>query len=134
LIFSASIGTTLDLCTLLHNFKEILNAAGLPDIRFHEIKHTAPTHQLNHGIPPIVVSHRLGHSRVSITLDIYEHLIPEMQHEAAEIMDELMIPVEIGLHPVAPGKSVATLKEAINPNIKGSARRQTPHTGVAEGG
>jgi len=44
----------------------------------------------------------LGHSKVSITLDTYGHLIPEMQHQAAALMDELITPVEIGLHLVAP--------------------------------
>jgi len=57
---------------------------------------------LNHGIPVIVASHMLGHSKVSITLDTYGHLIPEMQHQAAALMDELITPVEIGLHLVAP--------------------------------
>ena len=52
----------------------------------------------NHGIPAIVVSRRLGHSKVSITLDIYGHLFPEMQDEAAELIDDLITPVEIELH------------------------------------
>jgi integrase len=57
---------------------------------------------LNHGIPPIIVSRRLGHSKVSITLDIYGHLMPEMQNEAADLMDELVTPVAIDLHQTAP--------------------------------
>jgi integrase len=50
---------------------------------------------LNHGVAPIIVSKRLGHSRVSITLDIYGHLIPEMQNEAAEMIDDLITPIEV---------------------------------------
>jgi len=58
---------------------------------------------LNHGIPVIVVSRRLGHARPSITLDIHGHLIPGMQEEAAQMIDELIIPVEFQqLHPTAP--------------------------------
>ena len=54
---------------------------------------------LNNGVPAIVVSRRLGHSRVSITLDVYGHLIPSMQSEAAELIDELVTPLE--LHTIA---------------------------------
>jgi len=49
--------------------------AGLPGIRFHDLRHTAASLLLNHGIPVIVASHLLGHSKVSITLDTYGHLI-----------------------------------------------------------
>jgi integrase len=56
---------------------------------------------LNHGVPPIIASRRLGHSRVSITLDTYGHLIPELQSEAADLMDELITPIQIELHTIA---------------------------------
>ena len=102
LIFPSSIGTPLNYSNLVKSFKQILSMAGLPDIRFHDLRHTAASLMLNHGIPVIVVSRMLGHSKVSITLDIYGHLMPEMQHQAAVLMDELITPVEIGLHPVAP--------------------------------
>ena len=47
-----------------------------------------------------MVSRRLGHSRASITLDTYSHLLPEIQSEAAEIIDNLVMPVEIEWHPI----------------------------------
>jgi integrase len=50
---------------------------------------------LNHGIPPIVVSKRLGHARVSITMDIYGHLLEHIQQQAADLMDDLIAPVEM---------------------------------------
>jgi integrase len=56
---------------------------------------------LNHGVPPIIVSRRLGHSRVSITLDTYGHLMPEMQSKAADLMDELITLIPIELHTTA---------------------------------
>jgi len=65
----------------------------LPVIRFHDLRHTAASLMLNHGIPVIVVSRRLGHAKPSITLDVYGHIIPSMQAEAAEKMDELVTPV-----------------------------------------
>ena len=52
---------------------------------------------LNYGIPVIVVSQRLGHARASITLDIYGHLIPSMQAEAAQMIDDLITPVAVQL-------------------------------------
>jgi hypothetical protein len=45
---------------------------------------------LNHGIPVLIVSKRLGHSKPSITIDVYGHLIPSRQEEAAQLMDNLM--------------------------------------------
>jgi integrase len=49
----------------------------------------------NQGVPVIEVSRRFGHSRASITLDVYGHLIPRMQSEVAELIDELVMPVAI---------------------------------------
>ena len=57
----------------------------------------------NHGIPVIIVSQRLGHARPSITLDIYAHLIPMMDEDDAQKIDELVIPIELHqLHRTAP--------------------------------
>ena len=53
---------------------------------------------LNHGIPTIIVSKRLGHSKVSITLDTYGHLLPGMQQETANFIDCLVTPIEVKLH------------------------------------
>ena len=52
---------------------------------------------LNQGVPVITVSRRLGHAKASITLDIYGHLIPTMQTEVAEMIDELVMPVAVQL-------------------------------------
>jgi hypothetical protein len=67
----------------------------LPEIRFHDLRHTAASLMLNNGIPVIVVSRRLGHARPSITLDVYGYLIPSKQQEAAEKMDELLTPISV---------------------------------------
>ncbi len=68
-----------------------------PKVRFHDLRHSSASLMLNNNIPPIVVSRRLGHAKASITLDIYGHLIPSMQVEAAEKMDELILPVAVQL-------------------------------------
>lgn len=99
LIFTTTIGTPTDKYTLLKSFKKLCREAGLPEIRFHDLRHTAASLMLNNGIPVIVVSRRLGHARPSITLDVYGHLIPSKQQEAAEIMDELLTPISVELIP-----------------------------------
>lgn len=95
LIFTSEVGTPVDKYNLLKSFKKLLRNAGLPEIRFHDLRHTAASLMLNHNIPVIVVSRRLGHARPSITLDIYGHLIPGKQEEVAVLMDELLSPIEI---------------------------------------
>lgn len=65
------------------NFEQHNAAAGLPRIRLHDLRHTHATIMLSANVHPKVVSERLGHSSVSITLDTYSHAIPAMQEEAA---------------------------------------------------
>jgi integrase len=75
----------------------MLNTAGLPPIRFHDLRHTAASILLNQGVPVITISKRLGHPKASITLDIYSHLIPTMQTEVAEMIGDLVMPVTVQL-------------------------------------
>ena len=95
LIFPSSIGRPKIYHVLHRDFQLILKRAGLPPVRFHDLRHTAASLMLNHGVPVLIVSRRLGHSRPSITLDVYGHLIPGFQEEAADLMDDLVSPVEI---------------------------------------
>lgn len=101
LIFPTPIGTPKNQSNLYREFMIFITEAGLPKIRFHDLRHSAATIMLNHGVPAIIVSKRLGHYKVSMTLDIYGHLIPEMQNDAAELIDELISPIAIPLHTVA---------------------------------
>jgi len=59
----------------------------LPRIRFHDLRHAHATHLLASGVHPKVASERLGHSKVGITLDLYSHVLPNMQADAAAIVD-----------------------------------------------
>jgi integrase len=95
LIFPCSVGTPLHPSNLRRDFNQVLESAGIPRIRFHDLRHTAASLMLNHGIPVIVVSKILGHAKPSTTLDIYGHLIHEMQGEVANIMDELLSPIRL---------------------------------------
>ena len=72
------------------NFRQAVRRAMLPMIRPHDLRHTHATLALQAGIHPKVVSERLGHATVSITLDTYSHAIPAMQEEAAERIAELV--------------------------------------------
>lgn len=74
---------------ITHTFKKVLKEAGLPDIRFHDLRHTNATLLLLQGVNTKVISERLGHSSIDVTLDIYGHILPEMQKEAAEKLDEI---------------------------------------------
>jgi integrase len=97
LLFSTQNGTPIHPRNLLRDYKKLLQAAGLPPIRFHDLRHTAASLLLNQGVPVITVSRRLGHAKASITLDIYGHLIATMQTEMAEMIDDLVTPVSVQL-------------------------------------
>lgn len=75
-----------------------MEKAGVKKIRFHDLRHTAASLLLNNGVPVIVVSKMLGHAKTSTTLNIYGHLMPTMQEQAAQVMDEIvtLIPVNLG--------------------------------------
>jgi integrase len=93
LVFPTTIGTPIHIRKLLRKFKKLIKEVGLPEIRFHDLRHTAASLMLNQGIPLLIVSRRLGHANPSITLDIYGHIIPSMQEQAAEVMDEIVTPI-----------------------------------------
>lgn len=80
--------------TAYHRLKLILKQAGLPDIRFHDLRHTFATHALTSGVDAKTLSGILGHTNASFTLDTYTHVTTDMQKNAAGIvgdfMDELM--------------------------------------------
>jgi integrase len=67
-----------------------VKAFGVPRIRFHDLRHTAATLMLAQGAHPKVVSERLGHPSVSITLDLYSHGVPSLQQDAAAKLGSLL--------------------------------------------
>ena len=81
--------------TRLPIFGKIVRKAGLPHIRFHDLRHTHTTLMLKAGVHPKIVSERLEHAKVSITLDIYTHVLPSLQEAAAERFDK-MLETEVG--------------------------------------
>jgi integrase len=73
--------------TVSRAFKRLLNEASLPDIRFHDLRHTCATLLFSKGANPKVVQEMLGHSSVANTMDRYTHWIPSMGEQAAKMLE-----------------------------------------------
>lgn len=82
LVFTSDTGGPIFISGLLVHFKQVLKEAGLPKIRFHDLRHTAATLMLADGVPLVTVSKILGHSSPSITAAIYAHALDESKSEA----------------------------------------------------
>ena len=95
LIFCNSNGGYYNLSRLFIQFKRLLKEASLPDMRFHDLRHSAATILLSMGIHPKVVQELLGHSNVSITLNVYSHVLPGLQQEAMRHLDRKFKQLEI---------------------------------------
>jgi integrase len=83
-------GSPLQPNTLTHNWVIECVKTGLPRIRFHDLRHTHATHLLASGVHPKIASERLGHSKVGLTLDTYSHVLPNMQADAAALVDDAL--------------------------------------------
>jgi len=82
LVFTTPLGVPLRPDSMLPMFRRRSRSAGLPRIRFHDLRHTFATNALRAGVAPKVVSDILGHSSIAFTLDIYTHAVPVMQEDA----------------------------------------------------
>jgi integrase len=89
LVFPNKHGGFIVPMTLANHFTRLLVEIGLPHIRFHDLRHSAATLLLSMGVPAKVVQEILGHSTFSTTMDRYSHVLPSMQQEAMEKMDDL---------------------------------------------
>jgi integrase len=98
-VFASPNGKSLSDRTLTEcHFKRILKAAGLPStIRLYDMRHTHATLLLLANVNPKVVSERLGHSSVTLTLDTYSHVLPTMQRGAADKLEDLLFGSQVGL-------------------------------------
>jgi integrase len=90
LVFTNESGQVLHPWVTSRCFRKAVKEAMLPDLRLHDLRHTHATLALQAGIHPKVVSERLGHATVSITLDTYSHAIPAMQEGAAQLIAGLV--------------------------------------------
>lgn len=89
LIFSTQTGAIVSPENLVkRSFKPLLKRAGLPEIRFHDLRHTCATILLGRGVHPKLVQELLGHATVAMTLDTYSHYLPSMGDQAGGAMGE----------------------------------------------
>jgi integrase len=89
-VFQTSNGTPFEATNINRYFKASLKKAGLPIIRFHDMRHTVATLLLSEGTHPKVVQELLGHSQIGITIDLYSHMLPTLQKEASSTLNKLL--------------------------------------------
>ena len=85
LVFPGHEGRPLDPSVLTHTFQRLVKKAGISRVRLHDLRHFHASLLLKEGTHPKVVQERLGHATISITLDTYNHVIPSLQAEAADV-------------------------------------------------
>jgi integrase len=91
-VFTTTVGTPMDGPTVTHRFQSLLKKVALPRMRFHDLRHTCATLLLAQGVHPRIVMEILGHSQISITMNLYSHVIPAMQQEVAARLDAILAP------------------------------------------
>ena len=99
-------GTPLNPNAVTSAFIKLVRGAGLPHLRLHDLRHTHATLMLKAGVHPKVVSERLGHASIGITLDTYSHVLPGLQQAAAERFDALL---EERMPETKPGANVSKM-------------------------
>jgi integrase len=91
LVFTTQVGTPISRQDLItRSFKPLLQRADLPDIRFHDLRHTCATLLLSKGVHPKLVQELLGHATIAITLDTYSHVLPGMGDQTANAMEDAL--------------------------------------------
>jgi integrase len=91
LVFTTHIGTPISRQDLIvRSFKPLLQRAELPNIRFHDLRHTCATLLLSRGVHAKLVQELLGHATISVTLDTYSHVLPSMTDRTATAMEDVL--------------------------------------------
>jgi len=90
LVFCNQDGTPINIDYFSREFGRLVRRKGLRHVRFHDLRHTHATLLLQQGEHPKVVSERLGHSTITITMDLYSHVMPNMQKKAAQKLDDFL--------------------------------------------
>jgi len=90
-VFATKNGSPLDKNNIVNRyFKPLLLSADLPIIRLYDLRHTCATLLLSAGVNPKIVSERLGHASITLTMDTYSHVLPDMQKSATDILDTML--------------------------------------------
>jgi integrase len=91
LVFTSTIGTPVDVGNLTYrSFRPLLKRTNLPRIKFHDLRYTCATLLLSKGTHPKIVQEMLGHANISMTMDTYSHVLPDMQEKAVSAMDDAL--------------------------------------------
>jgi integrase len=90
LVFTRTNGKPLDATGVSKAIHRHLDRAGIAQRRFHDLRHSCATLLLVQGVSPRVVMEILGHSQISLTMNTYTHVIPELRRQAADRMDDLL--------------------------------------------
>ncbi len=90
LVFTTPGGAPLSKHTLIGQFKRHLDRVGLPEMRFHDLRHSCASLLVAQGVHPRVVMEILGHSTITLTMNTYSHVLPQAQRDAAGLLDELL--------------------------------------------
>jgi len=90
MVFPSTLGTPMDPSNVLKRFRQVLKKAGLPKIRFHDLRHTSAALMLNNGVDVLVAQRRSGHSKPSTTLDVYGHLLHSSGNEVGEKIETML--------------------------------------------
>jgi integrase len=89
-VFTIGDGQPVHPHSVSQTFERISRRAGLPVIRFHDLRNTHATLLIKEGVPVKVVSERLGHATTAFTIETYQHVLPGMQAEAACLFGQLI--------------------------------------------
>jgi integrase len=90
LVFTQLDGSPMESNSFSRLFKTFLESRGLPHVRFHDLRHTNATIMLASNVSAKVASSRLGHSSIGITMDLYTHVLQNMEVEAAEKLNKII--------------------------------------------
>ncbi|HEX3212703.1 MAG TPA: site-specific integrase [Actinomycetota bacterium] len=128
LVFTRPDGSPIHPDLITDWFRRLARGAGLPPIRLHDVRHSYATAALAAGIPAKIVSERLGHANVQITLDTYSHVIPGLDEQAAATVARLILEGSDTVPTGAPGSDAANsaAKTGDAPHSRKEVRGEVP--------
>ena len=94
LVFPSTVGTPIEPTNVNRWFRELRERAGLPWLRIHDLRHAFATFMLDQGADLRLIMETLGHSQISVTADLYTHVLPPRQRAASEAVDTLILGTE----------------------------------------
>lgn len=94
LVFTTSVGTVVEPRNPSRTFEQLVQRSGVRRVRFHDLRHTCASLLLAQGVSPRVVMDVLGHSQLSITMDLYSHVMPSALRYAADAMDRALSQID----------------------------------------